>query len=113
MRQDGENKFCCSPPVKGCLLLAHFIVSLHVSCNVGTPFPWNSIWGTKVPLRVAFFSWSLVLEKILTMKSFMKQYVIVIDRCCLYKRNGDSMDHHLLHCKVACALRNAFSSCFG
>lgn len=46
MRQDGENKLCCSPPVMGCSLLAHFIVSLHVSCNVGTPFPWKSIWRT-------------------------------------------------------------------
>jgi hypothetical protein len=35
-----------------------------------------------------------------------KQHVIVIDRCCMCKRNVDSVDHLLLHCEVACAIWN-------
>lgn len=30
--------------------------------------------------------------------------IIVVDRCCLCKRNGESAGHLLLHCEVACAL---------
>jgi hypothetical protein len=37
----------------------------------------------------------------------------VVDWYCMYKRNGKSVDHLLLHCKVSCVLRNAFFSRFG
>jgi hypothetical protein len=33
-------------------------------------FPWKSIWKAKVPPRVAFFSWTTALEKILTVAFF-------------------------------------------
>jgi hypothetical protein len=37
----------------------------------------------------------------------------VIDRCCMCKRNGESVDYLLLYCEVACALWNAIFSRFG
>jgi hypothetical protein len=33
----------------------------------------------------------------------------VIDRCCMCKKNGESVDH-LLHCEVACVFWNAIFS---
>jgi len=36
------------------------------------PFPWRSIWWSKVPLRVAFFTWSTALGKILTLDNLRK-----------------------------------------
>ena len=42
-----------------------------------------------------------------------KQHVIVINRCCMYKKNWESVDHLLLHCEVACALWNILFNCFG
>jgi hypothetical protein len=35
-----------------------------------------------------FFAWSAALGKILTMDNMRKQHVIVVDRCCMCKRNG-------------------------
>ena len=29
-----------------------------------SPFPWKSIWRTKAPSRVAFFTWTAVLGKV-------------------------------------------------
>jgi len=52
----------------------------------------------------AFFAWSAALGKILTVDNFRKRHIIIVDRCCLCKRDGESVDHLLLHCDVAFAL---------
>jgi hypothetical protein len=56
----------------------------------------------------AFFAWSAALGKILTVDNFRKRHIIIVDRCCLCKRDGESVDHLLLHCDVAFALRIPF-----
>jgi hypothetical protein len=75
-----------------------------LACNDVIFFPWNSIWQTKVSLRATFFARSRALEKIITMDNLRKQHVIVVDRCCMCKRNEEFIYHLLLHCKVACTL---------
>ena len=59
-----------------------------------------------VPLRTVFFAWLAALGKILTMENLRKQHVIVIDNCCMCKRNGKFVDYLFLHCEVSCALWN-------
>jgi hypothetical protein len=61
---------------------------------------------------VAFFAWLAALGKILTLDNLRKRRVIVIDRCCLCKINGEYVDHLLLHCEVARVLWNAIFSRF-
>jgi hypothetical protein len=63
-------------------------------------------------LKVAFFAWTAALGKNLTMDNLKNRRVIVIDRCCICKTNGESVDHFLLHCEVAHALWDAIFSCF-
>jgi hypothetical protein len=59
------------------------------------------------PGRVlAFFAWLAAIGKILTMNNLRKRRVIVVDRCCMCKRNGDSVHYLLLNCEVACAMLN-------
>jgi len=60
-----------------------------------------------------FFAWSTALGKILTLDNLKKRHVIMVDRCCLCKRNGESADHLLLHCDVAFALWSALFTRFG
>jgi hypothetical protein len=38
-----------------------------------------------------------------------KRQLIVINRCCFCKSDGETVDHLLLHCEVASALWSAFS----
>lgn len=76
-------------------------------CNDGTPFPLKTIWRIEVLLRVTFFAWSATLKKILTMENVRKLHVIVVDWCCMCKRNGEFMDHLFIHCDVVCTLWNA------
>jgi hypothetical protein len=62
-------------------------------------------------MRVAFFAWLVTLGKILTLDNLRKKHIILVDRCCMCKRNGESVDHLLLHCDVAYALWSTLFTC--
>jgi len=70
------------------------------------------VWRTQAPSRAAFFAWSAALGKILTVDNLRKRHVIIVDRCCLCKRNGKLVDHLHLHCDVAFALWNSLFTRF-
>ena len=71
------------------------------------------MWQSKVPLRVAFFSWSTALGKILTTDNLRKRSIIVLDWCYMCKRCGESVDHLLLHCPIASELWSLVFCLFG
>ena len=50
--------------------------------------PWKMIWKSKTPLRVAFFVWSAVLGKILTLDNLRKKNIIVTEWCCVQEEWG-------------------------
>ena len=64
-------------------------------------FPWRVIRKSKAPLQVNFFLWTAALGKVLTMDNLRKTRLIVLDWCCMCKRDGESIDHLLLHCPMA------------
>ena len=68
---------------------------------------------SKVPGRVAIFSWSAALDKILTIYNLCKRRVIIMDWCCMCKLGGESVNHLLLHCKFAQELWNMVFTLFG
>ena len=76
-------------------------------------FPWRMLWQSKVPPRVAFFSWFVFLGKILTIDNFRKRRVLVLDWCYMCKRCRELVDHLLLHCPVAWELWSLLFCLFG
>jgi hypothetical protein len=56
-------------------------------------FPWKSIWHSKGPPRVACFGWTAALGKILTHDNLRKRSIVVVEWCCMCKKNGESVDH--------------------
>ena len=76
-------------------------------------FPWRMIWQSKVPPRVAFFSWTSFLGKILTIDNPCKRRVLVLDWCYMFKSCGKSVDHLLLHYPIACELWSLVFCLFG
>jgi hypothetical protein len=49
---------------------------------------------------VVFFVRTTALGKMLTLDNLRKRNVVV-EWCCLCKKNGKSIDHLLIHCKIA------------
>ena len=76
-------------------------------------FPWRSVWKSKVPTSVAFFSWTAILGRILTIDNLRKQWVLIIDWYCMCKSNGEFVNHLLLHCPTALELWNLIFTLFG
>jgi hypothetical protein len=95
IRQGGVDKICWIPmkrknfEVKSCC---------QVMCN---PAPIIGPCKSKAPLRVAFFVWTTVMGKILTLDNLRQKNIIVMEWCCICKNNRESIDCLLLHCEVA------------
>ena len=68
----------------------------------GLSFPCKGIWKVKAPLKVAFFTWTAALGKILTLDNLRCCQVLVVEWCYMCKKIGISVDHMLLHCEYAC-----------
>jgi len=76
-------------------------------------FPWKPVWRSKVPPRVAFFSWTASLGKILTTENLWYKGVAVVDWCYMCKKSGESVNHLLLHCPIAYDLWSMVWALFG
>ena len=81
--------------------------------NGDQSFPWKSIWKSKTPSRVAFFSWTAALGKILTIHNLWKKKMLLLDWCYNCECNGESVNHLLLYCPVATELWAMVLGLFG
>lgn len=64
--------------------------------SITCPFPWKSLCKPQVLTKVRFYIWTAALQKILTVDSLRRRKLVVVDWCCMCKRNGETMDHLLL-----------------
>ena len=102
IQRKNQDKLWWIPSKKGTFKVKDFFKTL--SRAEGRGFPWKSVWRTKSPPRATFFVWSVALGKILTLDNLRKRQVVVINRCFMCKKDGEPIDHLLLHCEVAHAL---------
>uniref|UniRef100_A0A2N9IKB6 Reverse transcriptase zinc-binding domain-containing protein n=1 Tax=Fagus sylvatica TaxID=28930 RepID=A0A2N9IKB6_FAGSY len=79
----------------------------------GRLFPLEEHLEGKVPPRVAFFTWTAALGRILTVDNLRHRRVILFNWCCMCKADGESIDHLLLHCVYAKELWDMVFAMFG
>ena len=111
VRGFGPDKVCQKPTRNRGFQVIGYYSSFYPPTLVS--FPWRMIWQLKVPPRVAFFSWSASLGKVLTTNNLRKRRVIVLDWCYMCKRCAESVDHLLLHCSIAWELWSLVFCLFG
>ena len=76
-------------------------------------FPWRMVWQLKAPTRVAFFSWSTSLGRILTTDNLRNRHILVLDWCYMCKSWGESVDRLILRCPIAYDLWSLVFCLFG
>jgi hypothetical protein len=62
---------------------------------------------------MAFFVWTAVLRKTLTLDNLRKKNVVVVEWCCVCTKSGKSIDNLLIHCEVAKKLWSYILTLFG
>jgi hypothetical protein len=78
-----------------------------------THFPWRSIWQSRVPHKVAFFTWLVAQGKILTLDNLRRRGLWVLDWCFMCKKAGESVNHLMIHCEYAQELWTMIFCLFG
>ena len=99
VRRVGPNKVLWKPTRSRSFEVKGFYLSFYPPSL--TSFLGRMVRQLKVSPRVAFFSWSASLEKILTIDNLHKRRIIVLDWCYMFKRCGELVNHLLLHCPIA------------
>ena len=86
--------------------MSEYYFSLSFTPN--TLFSWKLVWHSKIPPRVAFFSWTVALGKILTLENLWYKGVAVVDWCCMCEKRGESMNHSSSYYYSVCLFLDFF-----
>ena len=81
--------------------------------DISMSFPWKLVWWTKVLPRVAFFSWTAALGKILFIENLQQRGIIALEWCYMLKCSGELVDHLFLYCPIAYDLWTVVWRLFG
>lgn len=69
--------------------------------EANTAFHWTAIWLTRAPTKVSFFDWCAVKDRILTIDNLMRHEMVIVNQCCMWFRDVESVAHLLIHCPIA------------
>ena len=108
---EGQEKLCWKLTRNKNFKVCEFYLALSFTLDIS--FPWKPVWCSKVPPRVAFFSWIASLGRILTTGNLWYKGVAVVDWCYMCKKSGESMNHLLLHVPIAYDLWSMVWALFG
>ena len=108
---EGQDTLFWKPARNKYFKVGEFYISL--SSTPVTSFPGKFVWRSKIHPRVAFFSWTTALGKILTLENLWYKGVAVIGWCYMCKKSGELVNHLFLHCPIAYELWSMVWTLFG
>ena len=76
-------------------------------------FPFRSVWNHVIPSKISFFAWEASWGKVITLDQVKWRRRALVNRCCLCEEDEETIDHLLIHCKMAKMLCDLFLSTVG
>jgi hypothetical protein len=67
----------------------------------------------KAPPRIAFFTWTVALGKILTIDNLMRRGLTLVNWCCLCKKSEETVNYFLIHCEFTSEIWHLVLTFFG
>ena len=107
LNSEGQDKLRWKPTRNKNFKVSEYYLSL--SSTLDNSFPWKPVWRSKVPPRVAFFSWTVSLGKILTTENLWCKGVAVVDWCLLLMNYGLWCGLYLIFNGICCMVSLIYS----
>ena len=73
-------------------------------------FPFRSVWNHVIPSKISFFAWEASWGKLITLDQLKRRGRALANRCCLCEEDEETIDHLLIHYKMARMLWDLFLS---
>ena len=67
-------------------------------------FPFRSVWNSMFPSKISFFAWEASWGKVITLDQLKRHGRALANRCCLCEEEEETIDHLLIHYKIAMML---------
>lgn len=66
-----------------------------------------------MPTKISFFTWLVHHNSLLTQDNLERKVRTLVNRCCMCKKELETINHLFLHCSVAHSIWDVFLSGFG
>ena len=76
-------------------------------------FPFRSVWNSVVPSKISFFAWKASWKNMITLDQLKRRGRAVANKCCLCEKEEETIDHLLIHYKIARMLWDLFLTIVG
>ena len=76
-------------------------------------FPHRLVWNSVAPPKTEVFAWEAAWGKVLTMDQLKRRGMTFANRCFMCEEEEETIDHLLIHCKIAKMLWDLILSIVG
>ena len=76
-------------------------------------FPHRLVWNSVAPPKTGVFAWEAAWGKVLTMDQLKRRGMTFANRCFMCEEEEETIDHLLIHCKIAKMLWDLILSIVG
>ena len=101
-----EDKLLLKGSNHGNFLVRTMYSGLDLSPEID--FPFCLVWNIVIPKKISFFAWDASWGKVITLDQLKRHGRALANRCCPCEEDEETIDHMLVHFKIARMLWDIF-----